>query len=193
MVCAKTYKTFLSCGVSEIVVTGFVAELEYMIDIYHPNDYVHTSNYTADSFGDITIPLTQFTEQFFNPYSGYYGLRASVVGENCELVYFCDEYINIEFKIVTGNGEKNTLSCCASGENGQIMSCCTTERHIFTDEDVTTIPYSGARPQIEVAYLNPDGSFTLGSMGVTTHVTFNATEFIINHGGVSSGVIKLSR
>lgn len=53
----------------------------------------------------------------------------------------------------------------------------------------TTVPYTGDKPTISVAYLQPDG--TLLVQGVMSQIDFQPTEFIIDHGGPASGVIKI--
>lgn len=56
-------------------------------------------------------------------------------------------------------------------------------------ESVTTVPWVGDRPTISVAYLQDDGTFLVN--GVMTQIDFQPTEFIIDHGGAASGVIKI--
>lgn len=69
------------------------------------------------------------------------------------------------------------------------MSCCSTTIQPFASEAITTVPYTGTRPTIIVAYLQPDG--TLLFNGVFTQINFTATDFIIDHGGLASGIVKL--
>jgi len=53
----------------------------------------------------------------------------------------------------------------------------------------TTIPYTGVKPTVTVAYLQPDG--TLLFNGVFTQIDFQPTEIIITHGGPAAGYVKL--
>lgn len=191
MTCLKNFVTYLNCGIEDIILPGLTPLEVKQVNIQHPNGAIYTFEYTVDAFGDITIPVTDFPNGFFNPYSGNYLL--TINGEDCQPFYFCDEFFGFEFGMRNGNGFKNTLQCCESGANQGTMSCCEVQRHVFTGEGVTVIPYTGVRPTIEVAYLNEDGSFTLGSMGVSTFVTFDANNITIDHGGISSGVVKLTK
>ncbi len=54
-------------------------------------------------------------------------------------------------------------------------------------ETVTTVPWVGVRPTVQVAYLMDEG--TLQVAGVMTQIDFQPTEFIINHGGPASGYV----
>jgi hypothetical protein len=69
------------------------------------------------------------------------------------------------------------------------MSCCTVNITSFASEAITTIPWSGVRPTIDVAYLQADGTFL--QMGVFTQINFTTTDVIIDHGGTASGYVKL--
>lgn len=69
------------------------------------------------------------------------------------------------------------------------MICCQVTIQPFAAEAITHIPWTGDRPTVSVAYLQPDG--TLLVSGVMTQIDFQPTEFIIDHGGQASGVIKI--
>ena len=69
------------------------------------------------------------------------------------------------------------------------MTCCPANIFPFTVELVTTVPYTGSRPIVEVLYLMPD--MTLQQAGIFTHIEITPTDVIVTHGGISSGLIKL--
>ena len=187
MSCQRCFQGYLSCGISEIVVNTGVEEIAEYTVILTNKQAKYTNDLSSDVFGDITIPVSLFPENLLNPYAGKFTLQ---VMSGCDAVLFCGEYPCYEFEVVNGDNNKNTLSCCQS-ENPDVMSCCTTQSIIFTNEAITTVNYSGNRPIVEVAYLNLDGSFTLAGIG--TLVTFNGSTITVDHGGAASGVIKLSR
>lgn len=184
----KCFRGYLSCGVTEIIVKTGIAEIaEYTLVITSHQGSKYTLDVGSDVFGDITVPVTDFPDGFFNPYAGVFTLQLTA---GCDVVMFCDEYSCYEFEVVNGNSTKNTLTCCQS-ENPDIMPCCTTDSYPFTNEAVTTINYYGTRPSVEVAYLNEDDTWTLA--GIMTTITFNGTTITVDHGGLASGVVKLSR
>ncbi len=69
------------------------------------------------------------------------------------------------------------------------MICCTSIIQSFLSESITTIGYTGAKPTVTVAYLQPDGSFI--TTGVFTNIELTPTQVIIDHGGPASGFCKL--
>ncbi len=69
------------------------------------------------------------------------------------------------------------------------MTCCPSNITSFAAESITTVPYTGARPIVSVAYLMPDGTFQ--TAGIFTQIEITPTEIIIDHGEVASGIIKL--
>lgn len=163
---------------------------EYEVIITTPQGATYKKVATSDAFGDITLNVSDYPDGLFNPYAGQFSLH---INSGCDDHLFCEYYKYLTFEAKNGNEEKNTLTCCAPGsETPSAMTCCNIQTVQFNSQASTVIPYSGARPLIEVAYLNPDGvTYTLGSMGVTTLVTFNATDFTVDHGGISTGIIKL--
>lgn len=56
-------------------------------------------------------------------------------------------------------------------------------------ESITTVPYTGAKPTVTVAYLQTDG--TLLIHGVMSQINITTTDVVIDHGGLASGVVKL--
>lgn len=66
------------------------------------------------------------------------------------------------------------------------MTCCTVTIQTFAAEAVTTVPYIGVRPTVEVLYLI-DGTWQT----VASVITITDTQVIVDHGGISQGVIKL--
>ena len=69
------------------------------------------------------------------------------------------------------------------------MSCCTTILTTFVNEVESTVPYTGIRPIVDVAYLQPDNTFQ--TAGIFTQIEITPTDVIVSHGAPSSGVIKL--
>lgn len=69
------------------------------------------------------------------------------------------------------------------------MICCAPNITQFAAEFITTVPYVGTRPTVSVIYLQPDGTFL--QAGVFTQINFTTTDVIVDHGGQSSGYIKL--
>ncbi len=69
------------------------------------------------------------------------------------------------------------------------MSCCTPTITNFVSESITTVPYTGTRPTVDVLYLQPDN--TLQQAGIFTKIEITATDVIVSHGGLSSGIVKL--
>lgn len=69
------------------------------------------------------------------------------------------------------------------------MTCCNINIIPFVALRSTTIPYTGVRPTVTVAYLQPDG--TLIFEGVFTQINFTTTDIIITHGGPAQGYVKL--
>lgn len=189
MSCTTCYKDYISCGVTEIVLSTDVAAVtEYTVIITAPDGAKYKRVITSDAFGDITIDLSTFPVNMFNPYAGAFTIHLDY---GCDDFLFCDYYKYIQFEAMNGDEGKNTLTCCAPSDNSPTMTCCTTTTQTFTSESVTTVNYTGTRPTIEVAYLNLDGTFTLGGMGIMTNIIFGPTSFTIDHGGVASGIIKL--
>lgn len=69
------------------------------------------------------------------------------------------------------------------------MQCCNINIISFSLVTSSTIAYVGNKPTVSVVYLQPDGTFL--QAGVFTQIIFTTTDVSINHGGLSSGVIKL--
>lgn len=69
------------------------------------------------------------------------------------------------------------------------MSCCTPTIQVFTNEAITTVPYIGERPTVQVIYLQDDGTFI--QMGVFTQINIIGTDVVFDHGGLASGLVKL--
>lgn len=75
------------------------------------------------------------------------------------------------------------------------MSCCPESITTFAGVSSTTVPYNGeygANPKVTVVYLQ-DGVWV--ASGIMTHVSMigtPVTQVKVDHGGVSTGIIKLS-
>jgi hypothetical protein len=185
----NTFLDWISCGVENIIFSTGRAGIEtYKVTVTTAQGSKYQADYDSNAFGDISIPVQDFPAGLFNPYAGPFTINVDL--SSCTPLYFCDEYQYLQFEVVNGKGDKNTITCCASGsENNTNMTCCTTETVNFVDETETVVPFTGTRPSIEVAYLQPDGSFVLS--GISTLITFGANSFTVNHGGPASGIIKL--
>ena len=191
MACANCYTDYISCGVESIVFnSGIEAVATYNVIIKTPQNATYRITTDSNAFGDITLPVNLYPEQLFNPYAGMFSLW---IENGCEDHLFCDYYKYLQFEILSGNDGKNTLTCCPPDSgNTPVMTCCTTTTITFSNVLTSTVPYTGTRPSIEVAYLNDDGvTYTLGSMGIDTFVSFDGASFTIDHGGLSTGIIKL--
>jgi len=69
------------------------------------------------------------------------------------------------------------------------MSCCKESIFSFVNQATTSVGYTGAKPTIQVLYLQPDGSFV--QSGIFTQIQITATDIIIDHGGLATGTVKL--
>jgi hypothetical protein len=69
------------------------------------------------------------------------------------------------------------------------MICCEQTISAFFNESTTTVPYTGNRPTVTVNYKQPDGSYL--AAGIFTLIEVTPTEVIVDHGGPSTGVVKL--
>jgi hypothetical protein len=69
------------------------------------------------------------------------------------------------------------------------MTCCNQNITTFINQLVSTVPYTGVRPIVDVAYLQPDNTFQ--TAGIFTQIEITPTDVIVSHGSLSSGVIKL--
>ena len=68
------------------------------------------------------------------------------------------------------------------------MTCCTTTIKPFVNESATTIPFVGPKPTITVSYL-VDGVWN--ALGVSPVINLSGTSVTVDHGGISTGVIKM--
>ncbi len=71
------------------------------------------------------------------------------------------------------------------------MNCCNVILTQFVNEEETTVPYTGTRPIVDVAYAQDSGGYILA--GVFTQIEITPTDVIVNHGGASSGIVKLTQ
>lgn len=189
MACNNVYKDYINCGVDDIVIDAGLTQGEvYKIVISTPQLSIYQFPLTADVFGDLTLSVSSLPNGMLNPYAGPFTLS---IGTSCDPFLFCDFYKYIQFDVVNGNQAKNTLSCCAPGSTSPSATCCTTETVIFNNEAVTVIPYTGAAPLIEVAYLNIDGTYTISGISTTVILNEVTKEFTIDHGVIASGKVKL--
>lgn len=67
------------------------------------------------------------------------------------------------------------------------MTCCITTITPFVNVASTTIPYSGNKPTVTVSYLIGGVWQTLG---VASQIKYGASDVTVDHGGLSTGVIK---
>lgn len=69
------------------------------------------------------------------------------------------------------------------------MTCCTPNTTPFLSQAITVVPYTGTRPTVQVAYLQPDGSLLVA--GVFTQINIAGGNVTVDHGGLSSGFVTL--
>lgn len=69
------------------------------------------------------------------------------------------------------------------------MVCCNTQTYNFINETITVINTDVVNPFIEVFYL-VDGNWT--QAGVLTQVKYKDGVITVDHGGIATGVIKVS-
>lgn len=70
-----------------------------------------------------------------------------------------------------------------------MATCCTPDITPFLNVSTTVIPYTGTRPTVTVAYLQPDG--TLLFNGVFTQIDIIGGVVTVDHGGPQSGYVTL--
>lgn len=119
MECKYSYKDYIICGSTEIIAdVGLTPATDYTTIIENKGaKYFHT--YTTDDSGNITIDFSNYPDGFFNPYAGDYLFS---IDSGCEDVLFCNAYKYIQFEVLNGNGDKNTISCCVPPEDSIIIS-----------------------------------------------------------------------
>lgn len=67
------------------------------------------------------------------------------------------------------------------------MTCCNVILEPFVNQSTTTIPYSGTRPTVSVSYFI-DGVW---QVFVASVVTLFAGSIVVDHGGLSTGVVRV--
>ena len=68
--------------------------------------------------------------------------------------------------------------------------CCKITIHEFTNEVVTTVPFTGDEPTVNVYYREPDGSYREDFM---TQRVLGASQVQVTHGGPATGFVKLTQ
>lgn len=69
------------------------------------------------------------------------------------------------------------------------MACCELNTVNFVNVATTTIPYVGEKPLIQVSYY--DGTSWVFN-GVFTNIKIEPTQIVIDHGGLATGIVKIS-
>jgi len=69
-----------------------------------------------------------------------------------------------------------------------MSACCTITTVPFVNQSSTTVPYTGDKPTVSTYYLIDDVWQT-----AATVVTYGASSVTVEHGGASTGVIKLTQ
>lgn len=72
------------------------------------------------------------------------------------------------------------------------MACCELNTTNFVNVATTTIPYAGEfgdKPLVQVIYY--DGTSWV-FMGIFTNIKIEPTQIVIDHGGLATGIVKLS-
>lgn len=69
------------------------------------------------------------------------------------------------------------------------MPCCEVTYQTFTNQSVTTIPWTATdKPIVQVAYQQEDGTYNFSFF---TNIKRTPTQIIIDHGGPATGVVKI--
>lgn len=66
--------------------------------------------------------------------------------------------------------------------------CCNVIRQDFTNEVITTVPYTGDEPTVKVYYAQGGGYV---EAGMFTQVVLTPTSVVVTHGGPATGFVKL--
>lgn len=69
------------------------------------------------------------------------------------------------------------------------MTCCNPLVSYFFNESITTVPYTGVKPIVQVLYKQPDNTYL--AAGIFTQIEITATDIIIDHGGSETGIVKI--
>lgn len=68
--------------------------------------------------------------------------------------------------------------------------CCAVTEQEFTNEVITTVPFTGDEPTVSVYYRQTDGTYR---EDILTQVVLNGASVVINHGGPATGVVKITQ
>ncbi len=117
MACLPCYKDWISCGNATIDVVGKLAASTAYIWTITNKGAKYQGEVTTNSDGGFTIDVADLPDGLLNPYAGVFTLTvtandayqcaASTWNESA----YCDSYDCIEFEVVNGSANKNTLGC----------------------------------------------------------------------------------
>ncbi len=121
MSCTQCYKDWISCGNTTLNVTGTLEPDTAYIWTLENKGAKYQGEVTTDANGNFTFPVSELPDGLLNPYAGSFVL--SVVANDayqCASATwndgaYCDSYDCIEFEVVNGTAEKNTLGCPCDG------------------------------------------------------------------------------
>lgn len=115
--CPKCYKDWISCGVESLQVTGTLDPDTAYIWTITNKGAKYQGEATTDADGHFTIPVTDLPAAILNPYAGSFVLSVTAndayqcAGVSFNDSAYCDAYPCIEFEVVNGTADKNTLGC----------------------------------------------------------------------------------
>jgi hypothetical protein len=115
MGCNKCFLDWIACGVETIEVSSALAPDSIYIWVISNKGSKYTGSITTDWEGKFSINVSDFPVGFFNPYAGSFVLEIKDNNSNyCESVLVndgCQDFICIEFEVVNGNSNKNSIGC----------------------------------------------------------------------------------
>lgn len=115
--CQTCYKDWISCGVETLHITGTLqADTDYIWTITNKGAK-YQGEATTDVNGHFSIPVTDLPAAILNPYAGSFVLTVTAndayqcASESWNDSAYCDAYPCIEFEVMNGTADKNTLGC----------------------------------------------------------------------------------
>ena len=193
----QVYQLYAACNPEKFRVAGVFDCIEFEITggTFEKNNLGCSFDCNGASVNSALVPFTDETEVVidWSLYSGSFGnsptisVYHEVTPDVFQLVAVTVEQTRVDgvlTSITIDNGGVQTGVCDNFG-----VTCCNTIEQTFVNATSTTIPYTGNKPTVTVAYLI-DGVWQ--AAGVATPITITDSEVVVDHGGINStGVIKL--